>query len=273
MISCKSLLSLSLALLTLSMLSAASSLSAQEKDKGDLEDFADDYEEDKPKDDSSSDEAVEFFLWAFFNSIGEMAHLWGGTPETEFGPFPSFPYSDGDGFMTNSEEFRSYFFNTEFNYQFLTSHSRSYGLKWETQFVGTNKLSFDLSVYEESRADGSSLRQSKDYLTFFGARYGHALYRSPQIILNLEGGFRGFHYRRSHGGVEAAIDLQMFPRKPLIVETELAAAYVSNGPLYTVETSAGFLFGRVEVLGGFRILKNKSSELLDGFRLGLRVWY
>ncbi|MCG8605639.1 hypothetical protein MJD09_11655, partial [bacterium] len=141
------------------------------------------------------------------------------------------------------------------------------------QFVGTNKLSFDLSIYEETRRNDSGLQQSKDYLTFYGIRYGHALYRSPQMILNLEGGFRGFHYRSSHGGVEAAIDLQVFPRKPIILETELAAAYVSNGPLYTVETSAGFLLGRVEVLGGFRILKSKEDELLDGFRLGLRVWY
>ncbi|MCG8607085.1 hypothetical protein MJD09_19140, partial [bacterium] len=134
----RNLLAFSLAtLLFLPMLCGADSVSAQEKGKGDLEDFADDYEEDKPEKDSSSDEAVEFFLWAFFNSIGDLAYLWGGTPETEFGPFPSFPYADGDGFMTNSDDFRSYFFNTEFNYQYLTSHSRSFGLKWETQFVGT----------------------------------------------------------------------------------------------------------------------------------------
>ena len=119
----------------------------------------------------------------------------------------------------------------------------------------------------------NELGTKKDYLTFFGLRYGRALVRSPQAILNLEGGFRGFHRKISHGGVEVALDLQLFPKKPFIIETELAAAYVSNGPLYTFESSLGVVIGRIEILGGMRILKNRSSDLLDGFRVGIRVWY
>ncbi|MFQ5769698.1 MAG: hypothetical protein ACE5HX_04120 [bacterium] len=248
-------------------------LFAQEKGKGDLEDFADDYGEEESDSDSDSDDAVEFFLFAFFDNIGDLLQLWGHTPETEFGPYPSFPYAEGDGFMTPSNNFRSYFFNTEFNYHYLKSNLRGYLFKWETQFVGSSKLSFDLSVYEEDLIDNEFGFRSTDRLTFFGVRYGHALYRTSQLIVNLEGGFRGFHRNSSHGGVEVALDLQLFPQKPLVIETELAAAYVSNGPLYTVESSAGFLLGRFEILGGLRILKNKSADLLDGFRLGLRVWY
>jgi len=51
------------------------------------------------------------------------------------------------------------------------------------------------------------------------------------------------------------------------------AAYVTNGWLFTVESSAGILLGRVELLAGLRILKNQSPDLLDGFRVGLRIWY
>lgn len=254
-------------------LSSPGRVCAQEKGKGDLEDFADDYGEEKSKDDSEANEAIEFFLLALFNSVGDFSELWGGTPGTEYGPFPSFPYASGDGFMTDSDDHRSYFFNTEFNYHYLTSNLRSYGLKWETQFVGTSKLSFDVSVYEEVLANEFNFGTHIDRMTIYGFRYGYALYRSPQLILNLEGGFRGFHRRTSHGGVEAAIDLQLFPKKPLIIETEIAAAYVSNGPLYTIESSAGIALGRFEILGGMRILKNKDADLLDGFRLGLRVWY
>ena len=156
---------------------------AQEKGKGDLEDFADDYGEEESEDDSETSEAVEFFLWAFFNSVGDFAELWGGTPGTEYGPFPSFPYASGDGFMTDSDDHRSYFFNTEFNYHYLTSNLRSYGLKWETQFVGTSKLSFDLSVYEEVLANEFNFGTHRDQMAFYGFRYGYALYRSPQLIL------------------------------------------------------------------------------------------
>lgn len=246
-------------------------LLAQEEGKGDLEDFADDYGEEESEKDSESDEMAEFFLYAFLENIGDIVQLWGGTPETEFGPFPSFPYAEGEGFLTDSNNFRSYFFNTEFNYHYLRSSLKSYILKWETQFVRRSKLSFDLAVYEEDLIDEFGAR--RDYLTFYGLRYGQAIYRTQQLIVNLEGGFRGFHRHRAHGGVELAIDLQLFPKKPLVIETEVAAAYVSNGPLYTVESSVGILLGRFEFLGGMRILKNKSTDLLDGFRLGLRIWY
>ncbi|NIV93160.1 hypothetical protein GWN42_10245 [candidate division KSB1 bacterium] len=247
-------------------------LVAQEEGKGDLEDFADDFGEEESGDDSESDEAVGFFLYAFADHIGDFARLWGGTPETEFGPFPSHPYAEGDGFMANSNGFRSYFFNTEFNYHYLNSNLRSYIFKWETQFAHRSKLSFDFALYEEELLD-QTFGKSTDRLSFFGIRYGYALYRSQQLIVNLEGGFRGFHRNASHGGVELAVDLQLFPRKPLIIETELAAAYVSNGPLYTVESSAGLMLGRFELLGGIRLLKNQSADLLDGFRVGLRIWY
>jgi hypothetical protein len=244
---------------------------AQDDKKGELEDFADDYGEEDDDDSSGSDEAVEFFLYAFFDSFADFVRLWGQTPGTEFGPYPSHPYAGGAGFMSYADDFRSYFFNTEMSYHHLSSNLRSYNFKWETQFVRSSKLSFDLSVYDESIF--TSFRSRHDRLTFYGVRYGHALYRSEQVLLNIEGGFRGFYRRSSHGGPELALDMQLFPRKPLIIETEVAAAYVSNGMLYTVESSAGVIVGRFEILGGMRILKNKSADLLDGFRVGLRIWY
>jgi hypothetical protein len=214
---------------------------------------------------------VEFFL-IFFDNFADFVRLWGQTPGTEFGPYPSFPYADGDGFMADSHQFRSYFFNTEFTYHHLSSNLRSYLLKWETQFIRSSKLAFDLAVYEEDLFDPvSGVR--KDKLVFYGLRYGHALFRSPHMLFNLEGGFRGFLRNRAHGGVEAALDLQLFPKKPLVIETEVAAAYVTNGWLFTVESSAGILLGRIELLAGLRILKNQSPDLLDGFRVGLRIWY
>jgi hypothetical protein len=247
------------------------SLWAQEK-KGELEDFADDFGEENSEDeDSDSADAVEFFL-IFFDNFADFVRLWGQTPGTEFGPYPSFPYADGDGFMADSHQFRSYFFNTEFTYHHLSSNLRSYLLKWETQFIRSSKLAFDLAVYEEDLFDPvSGVR--KDKLVFYGLRYGHALFRSPHMLFNLEGGFRGFLRNRAHGGVEAALDLQLFPKKPLVIETEVAAAYVTNGWLFTVESSAGILLGRIELLAGLRILKNQSPDLLDGFRVGLRIWY
>ena len=175
--------------------------------------------------------------------------------------------------MSHSDDYRSYFFNTEFSYHHVNrSNVTSFMLKWETQFVRSSKLAFDVAFYQEDLFE-NGFRQTKDQLTFWGIRYGHSLYSSPQMILNLEGGFRGFHRNRAHGGPEIAVDLQFFPKKPLIIETKLAVAYISNAPLYTVEANAGVLFGRFEVLGGLRILKNKSSDLLDGFKVGLRVWY
>lgn len=245
---------------------------AQEKKKGDLEDFADDYGEEESSDgDSESDGSAEFFLWLFFDNIDDFARLWGKAPGTEFGPFPGYPYAEGNGFMVPGEEYRSYFFNTEFSYQYLNTNLRSYQFKWETQFVRRSKLSFDLSVYEEALQD--DFGPYKDHLTFWGVRYGYAILRTPNLIANIEGGFRGFYRNSTHGGPEIALDLQLFPKQPLILETELAAAYVSNGPLYTVESSLGVALGRFELLAGLRILKNESSDLLDGFRFGLRIWY
>ncbi len=247
-------------------------LLAQEKGKGDLEDFADDYGEEDGDDDSGSSDAVEFFLYAFFDNFADFVRLWGHAPGTEFGPYPSHPYAAGAGFMNPTEEFRSYFFNTEVSYHYLNENLRSYNFKWETQFVRSSKLSFDFSVYDEELVD--SFGTHHDRMTFFGLRYGHALYRTQQMIWNLEFGFRGFHRRSGHAGPEVAMDLQIFPRKPLIMEMELAAAYISNGGmLYTVESSAGVILGRVEILGGLRILKNKSADMLDGFRVGMRIWY
>ena len=161
---------------------------AQEKGKGEIEDFTDDYGEEDSESDSNTNDAAEFFLWVFFQNIGDLAQFWGGTPETAFGPFPSFPYAEGEGFMTKSNDYRSYFFNTEFNYHHLGSNLRSYLFKWETQFVGSSKLSFDLSFYEEVRKNSGDLSERRDHLTFYGVRYGHALYRTSQLIVNLEGG-------------------------------------------------------------------------------------
>ena|GEM_PF-2141073 len=245
----------------------------QEKGKGDLEDFTDDYDDDEDADCTDcEDDAEHFFLYLFLDNIADVARLWGRTDGTRFGVFPAFPYAEGEGFAATSDDYRSYFFNTEFSYNYVNDNLRSYLFKWESQFAHRSKLSFDLAAYEENLFD-ADFGTRKDHLTLYGLRYGYALFRSPQIILNLEGGFRGFHRRRAHGGPEAALDLQLFPKKPLIMEMEVAAAYVSNGPLYTVESSAGIAFGRFEVLGGLRILKNKSADLLDGFRVGLRVWY
>lgn len=244
----------------------------QKKGKGDLEDFADDFGEEEDSDSGDSEEAIGFFIEVMFHHLVHMPQLWGGTPETENGPYPSFPYAGGDGFMATSNQHRSYFFTTEFNYHYINEDLRSYIVKWETQFMRRSKLSFDLAVYEEDRIDDFGFIY-KDHLTFFGFRYGYALFNSPQMILNLEGGLRGFHRNSAHSGPEIALDLQLFPKRPFILETEIAAAYVSNGMLLTVESSAGIAIGRFEILGGVRILKNKSSDLLDGFRVGLRVWY
>jgi hypothetical protein len=239
----------------------------QEKGKGELEDFADDYDDEDSEGDSEAGDATQFFIIAFFENFGDFVRLWGRAPGTESGPYPSFPYDKSEGFMSDSNDYRSYYFNTEFTYHNLSPDPvRSFIFKWESQFVQRSKLSFDFSVYQEDRG----LRT--DYLSIYGLRYGYAVYRSPQFIVNLEGGFRGFQRNKAHGGVEVAIDAQLFPKRPLIIETEVAVAYVSNGPLYTVESSAGILLGRYEILGGMRLLKSKDT-ILDGFRVGLRVWY
>ncbi len=244
---------------------------AQKKGKGDLEDFTDDYDEEESDSEGDDSDTAEFFIWVFLNNIGEIAQLWGRTPGTEFGQFPAFPYAEGQGFLNAANDYRSYFFTTELNYHMLNEDLRSYMFKWETQFVHKSKLSFDMAVYEEDRID--EFGSFKDHLTFFGFRYGYAVYQTPQIIANLEVGFRGFHRHTTHGGPELALDLTIFPKKPLIFEMELAAAYVSNGALYTAEASAGLAIGRIEILGGLRVLKNKDSDLLDGFRVGVRFWY
>ncbi len=246
---------------------------AQDKKKGDLEGFTDDYGDDESEDNGDSDDSTEFFLWLFFDNIGDFVNLWGGTPGTQFGPYPSYPYAAGNGFGVNSDEYRSFFFNTEFNYHYLNDHLQSYLFKWESQFLRNSKLSFDLAVYEETIAENNFSYQSKDYLALWGARYGYAVVRTPQLILNVEGGFRSLIRNRVHGGPEIALDVQIFPKRPFIFETKLAAAYVSNAPLYTFESSMGIAVGRFEILGGLRVLKNKSEDLLDGFKIGLRVWY
>jgi len=245
---------------------------AQEKKKGDLEDFADDFGDEESDDDGDSDDSSDFFLWLFFDNIDDFIQLWGGTPGTAFGPFPSHPYAADDGFMVNADEFRSYFFNTEFSYHYLHENLQSFIFKWETQFAHKSKLSFDVAFYEETVHD-DAFSFHKDYLTYWGARYGYAIVRTPQMLVNVEGGIRGFTRNRFHSGPEVALDLQLFPRRPLILETEVAAAYVTGGPLYTVESSIGVALGRFELLAGLRLLKNRSADLLDGFRVGLRIWY
>ena len=242
---------------------SSSGLLAQEE-KGDLEDFIDDYDDDE----SSDSDGADFFIWVAIEYLDDFAQLWGKAPGTEVGPFPSHPYAEGDGFMADPQSFRSYFFNTELSYQYLSEDLTALVLKWETQFVHRSKLSFDFAYYQETFDSGA-----KDYLRFWGGRYGYAVFRSSQVLLNLEVGLRGFTGRISRWGPELGADLQLFPGKPVVIETELAAAYVGNGPLYTVESSAGVLLGRFEFLAGIRILKNKSVDLLDGFRVGLRVWY
>lgn len=246
-------------------------LLAQEEDKGDLEDFGEDFGEDDSNDDADSGEAAQFFLYAFLDNIGDFVRLWGHTPETQFGPYPARPYADGDGFLSDGNSYRSYYFNTEFNYHNLGPDLRSYLFKWETQFAHRSKLSVDVSYYEEDvHDDVTGIR--KDRLSFYGLRYGYAVYRTPQAILNMEVGYRGFHRHAEHGGIEAAADFLLFPRKPLIIETELAAAYVSHSPLFTVESSAGVLIGPFEFLAGLRLLKSENT-ILDGYRFGVRVWY
>jgi len=241
---------------------------AQDDDKkGDLEDFADDYDDD----DCGDNDGGNFFLYVLIENFDDFVRLWGGTPETAFGPYPSFPYQEGDGFMTGSENYRSYFFNTELAYHQVHSDLRSYLLKWETQFVGRSKLSLDLSAYQENIS--TSQGTAADHLRLLGMRYGYAIFRSSQMMLNLEGGFRGLYRNGSHSGPELALDLQLFPKKPLILETEVSAALINGRPLYIFDSSAGIAVGRFEVLGGMRILKNGDGDLLDGFRIGLRVWY
>ncbi len=240
---------------------------AQEK-KGDLDDFTEDFGNDDSEDDDSASDDTEFFLWLIFNHIGDVASLWTG-----LGPYPSYPYAGNNGFMTNNNEYRSYFFNTGFSYHYVNQNLRSYQLRWETQFVGRSKLSFDLSTYQEEVFDQFSNLPRKDHLTLMGFRYGYAAYRSPQLILNIEGGYRGLYHHNRLSGPEIALDMQLFPRKPLIFETKLAAAYVGESPLYTVESSLGVMVGRLEFLGGIRVLKNKDQDLLDGFQVGLRIWY
>jgi hypothetical protein len=256
-------------LLMVTMTSAG--LLAQDEGKGDLEDFADDYGEEESGS-NDSDGAGEFFMAFLIDNAVDILRLWGGTPGTEFGPYPSHPYTHGAGFLTTAEDYRSFFFNTEINYHYLNDHLRSYIVKWETQFNHAHKLSFDLALYGEDRVAAQGIRY-QDRLSFYGFRYGYAIARAPGFIMNLEGGLRGFYRNATHNGPEVAFDLQVFPGKPLILETELAAALLSDGWLYTFESSAGILLGRVEVLAGMRILKNQSTDLLDGLRFGLRIWY
>jgi hypothetical protein len=242
-------------------------------DKGDLEDFADDFGEEESDDDGGY--GTEHFFYFILDNIDIIVHMWGRAPGTEFGPYPSHPYADGPGFMSLHDDFRSYFFNTEIGYNYLSGDLRSYLLRWDSQFIGSSKLSFDLAVYEEKRLEDGY--RYNDHLTFLGIRYGHAFFRSPQMLVNIEGGLRSMYRNGSHSGPEIAMNLQLFPGKPLILETEVAAAYLfgytRGAPLYTIESSAGILLGRVEILGGIRILKNRSQDLLDGFRLGIRIWY
>jgi hypothetical protein len=258
------------AILLIPTLLCTSALS-QEKGKGALEDFADDFGEEESGE-SSNTEAEEFLLRVLIDNAVHIVHLWGHTEATQFGPYPSYPYSHGSTFMASDNDYRSFFFNTEIGYNYLGDQLHSYLIKWETQFSHAHKLSFDMAFYEETLTTAENLRY-RDRMTFYGFRYGYAVTRTPNVIMNLEGGFRGFHRNVSHGGPELALDLQVFPRKPLILQTEIAAALIDQSWLYTFESSAGVLIGRFEFLTGIRILKNKSADLLDGFRFGVRVWY
>lgn len=244
-----------------------------QEEEGKLDDFAEDFGEDNSEGCSSDDDTGDFFLWLLIDNFSEIANLWGGTPETAFGPYPSFPYQANSGFMTYTNDHRSFFFTTEFSYHQVSTDLRSYVVKWETQVANRSRLTADLSVYEEDLFDRTYRYSYNNYLTFYGFRYGYSLYRSPQLMLTLEGGYRALHFRSTRSGPEIAMDMQLFPRKPLILEMELAAAYVGDSALYTAEASAGVAIGRVEILGGLRLLQNDDQDLLDGFRLGLRVWY
>lgn len=269
----KSILIILFGLVVFSAYTFSPGQNAYAQKKGDLEDFADDHEDDDEDCDCGDSGTGEFFLYMFLNNIGEIARLWGHTPETEFGPFPAHPYVETQGFLTNSDDYRSFFFTTELNYHYLNDDLRAYIFKWETQFVRKSKLSFDFAVYEETIYDNFNRTSRKDHLSFYGFRYGYALYQTPQMILNLEGGVRTLYTNKAYTGPEIALDFQLFPHKPFIFETELAAAYVNTGPIYTIESSVGMTVGRWEILGGMRILKNKSQDMLDGFRFGLRFWY
>ncbi|MFQ5709831.1 MAG: hypothetical protein ACE5HO_20445, partial [bacterium] len=137
--SIKLLYSLSILLVGLVLMAGQPTrLCAQEKDKGELGDFGKDFGEGEDSGDSDSDtgdDATEFFLWAFVDNFGDFVRLWGHTPGTEHGPFPTHPYSGEEGFMASENSYRSYYFNTEFNYHNLGSDLRSYIFKWESQFV------------------------------------------------------------------------------------------------------------------------------------------
>ena len=63
---------------------------SQKESKGDLEDFTDDYGEEKTDGDCAdgSDSAGEFFVTFLIDNAVDIIHLWGGTPATEFGPYP-----------------------------------------------------------------------------------------------------------------------------------------------------------------------------------------
>lgn len=249
---------------------SADTLMAQKKGKGDLEDFGEDFGEEE-SDERESDDGSDFFLWIVLENLPEFIQLWGHTPETQFGLYPSHPYAETEGFAADEPKYRSYYFNTEFNYHHLGPHLRSYLFKWETQFVHRSKLAVDFALYKEDLFDEiTGLRE--DRLSVYGIRYGYAVYRTSHAILNAEVGFRGLHHRTNHGGAELGVDFLLFPKKPLVIQTEVSAGYLNDGPLFTVESTAGILLGRFEILGGMRLLKSRDT-ILDGYRVGLRIWY
>lgn len=265
-----------LLLLVLLFASGQTTVLFAQDQKGDLSGFAEDFEEDdEDEDNDDSDSGIsEFFFWAMIENLDEFASLWGKTPGTEYGPYPGFPYSVGNGFMTNGDDFRSFFFTTELSYHYINDDLRSYLFKWETEFVNWSKLSFDLAVYEEQLFAPSSERlRQKDYLTLMGLRYGVGIWRTPHVIFNIEGGYRSLNFNSGVGGPEIAVDFQFFPKMPLVIETKLSAAYVKRSPLYIVEASAGLAIGRLELLAGMRLMANKDLDVLNGFKLGLRLWY
>ncbi|MDZ7289899.1 MAG: hypothetical protein ONB44_10240 [candidate division KSB1 bacterium] len=268
------------------LFSAIAPAPAQEKGKGKLEEFVDDFAKDKKtkdkkeekkdrdekkrdddEDDAGGSNLFNFLLDIIFspgNNDGDEEN----TPETgEVSPSKPapYPYLDDRGLPILSPGFRSYSVVADAGYLHLGNNLRGFQLAGDFR-----SRQFAARVDWHTLVENLGMRTQS--LAFLGLNIGCEVIATPHLLARPYLGARNLTgLGVDLWGPEMGARLLMLPRKPFSIETNFSGAWINSKPLIITSATVGIMINCLELRFGGQMFRSEWTSL-EGVRVGFRVW-
>lgn len=180
--------------------------------------------------------------------------------------YRGYPYrGGGERGAIGAKEGQEFALTLHSAYQRIDADTWSYDIGGKMRLPSSFAIDISNTRYDEDLGGGRN-----DRMGFFESHFSYGISVEE---LQIDIGIGVAALDKGDGGLSFQGSLDYFPAKPLGFHVSASWASINGEDIADYRGEIGLLFGRLEVLAGYRSLINSGGDALAGPTLGLSLWF